>query len=443
MKRTRAATAAEPAGQSRSPFVIARVHAREILDSRGNPTVEADVLLAGSARGRAAVPSGASTGKYEAVELRDGASAYGGQGVLKAVANVNVAIDRKVRGMDARAQAALDQAMISLDGTPDKSRLGANALLAVSLAAARAAARAKGVELYEHLAVLTGREPRLPIPFSNVINGGKHADGKLKPQEFMIVPHGATSFAEAAELVSETYHILRSLLQERFGATAIHVGDEGGFAPPLETPEQALDFLTKAIKRAGHQGRVAIALDPAASEFYDGKEYDLGFARLAPEALVEYWRGLIKKYDVISLEDPFDQEDYLSWNMLSAKLTPFQIIGDDLTVTNTARIQRAIDERLCNTLLLKVNQIGTLTEALNAAMLARAAGWNVQVSHRSGETEDSFIADLTVALGCGQIKLGAPCRGERTAKYNRLLRIEEHLGRKARFARFSLPREEA
>ncbi len=424
---------------ARSKFSIVLVHGREILDSRGNPTVEADVTLANGAVGRAAVPSGASTGKHEAVELRDKTKPYLSKGVLKAVANINVAIRRKVKGMDARDQAALDQAMITLDGTKNKSRLGANAILAVSLAAARAAAAAKGVELYEHLATLTGEQPKLPIPFANVINGGKHAGGKLKPQEFMIVPHGARTFSEAVEMVSETYHLLKGLITREYGPAAAHVGDEGGFAPPLETPEEALDLLKKAIKKAGYTKSVAIAMDPAASEFYDGKEYDLGTRKLAPEELVTYWQTLVKRYPIISLEDPFDQDDFLSWNMLSAKLQPFQIVGDDLTVTNTARIQKAIDEQLCNALLLKVNQIGTLTEALGAAMLARAAGWNVMVSHRSGETEDPFIADLAVALGCGQLKLGAPCRGERTAKYNRLLRIEEHLGRKARFARFRVP----
>ncbi len=412
-----------------------------MLDSRGNPTVEADVILANGARGRATVPSGASTGKYEAIELRDEGKPYFGKGVQKAVANVNVAIARKVQGMDARQQEALDQAMIVLDGTKNKSRLGANAILSVSVAASRAVAEAQGLEYYEYLATLTGQEPRLPIPFANVINGGKHADGKLKPQEFMVVPHGARSFAEAVQMVSEIYHTLKGLLKQQYGSAATHVGDEGGFAPPLDSAEQALDLLMVAIRKAGYATQAAIAIDPAASEFYDGKRYDLGAESLSPEKLVEYWLGLVRKYPILSVEDAFDQDDFLSWNMLLAKMgkKQFQVVGDDLLVTNTVRIQKAIDERLCNALLLKVNQVGTLTEALGAAMLAKAAGWNVMVSHRSGETEDTLIADLAVALGCGQIKLGAPCRTDRTAKYNRLLRIEEHLGRGARYARFLLP----
>ena len=423
-------------------FAIAAVKAREVLDSRGNPTVATDVTLANGTTGRALVPSGASTGKYEAVELRDGGKHYLGKGVLKAVANVNVALAHKVVGMDAREQARLDQAMIALDRTPNKSRLGANAILSVSVAASRAVAKSKGLEYYEYLAQLTGQEPRLPIPFANVINGGKHAAGKLKPQEFMVVPHGARTFAEATQMVAETYAILKKIIKQRYGGGSTNVGDEGGFAPPLDNADEALDLLMEAIKKAGYVKQMAIALDPAASEFYDGKKYDIGPELLAPEKLVEYWLALAKKYPIISIEDGFDQDDYLSWNMLLAKRDkqPFQVVGDDVLVTNTARIQKAIDERLCDALLLKVNQIGTLTEAMGAAMLARSAGWNVMVSHRSGETEDTLIADLAVALGCGQIKLGAPCRSDRTAKYNRLLLIEEHLDKQARYVRFALPR---
>ncbi len=428
---------------SATAFKIAAVHAREILDSRGNPTVEADVVLGDGTLGRAAVPSGASTGRHEAVELRDRDKAYHGKGVMKAVANINVAIAKKLKGLDVREQAAIDQAMLALDSTPNKARLGANALLAVSIAACRAAAAAQKLELYEYLAKLTGNEAFLPIPFCNVINGGKHAEGKLKLQEFMIVPIGARKFSEAVQMVAETYQVLKKALHNKYGASATHVGDEGGFAPPLETPEETLDLLQTVIKKAGYTKRMMIALDPAVSELYNGKRYDIGEQQLLPEELVAYWMELTKKYQIISLEDPLGEDDYLSWHMLYDNIQrekrKFQLVGDDLTVTNTARIQKAIDEQLCNTLLLKVNQIGTVTEALNAAMLARGAGWNIMVSHRSGETEDTFIADLAVALGCGQIKAGAPCRGERTAKFNRLLRIEEHLGKKARYPKFTLP----
>lgn len=423
---------------------ITRIIAREILDSRGNPTVEADVFLADGAMGRAAVPSGASTGKHEAVELRDGTKPFGGLGVMKAITNVEVAIAHALRGMDALDQRGVDNAMLALDGTPNKARLGANAILAVSIAVSRAAAKSLGKEDYEYLARLTGERPSLPIPFCNVINGGKHAEGNLKAQEFMIVPVGARSFTEATQMVSEVYHLLKGLIKARHGARAVHVGDEGGFAPPLATAEEALELLSEAVEKAGYRKRVFFAMDPAASEFYDGKRYIVGNdVAFTPEELLRYWRRLTKRFPVISLEDPFDQDDYLSWHLLlhdvlrrKAKL---QVVGDDLTVTNVERIRMASSERLCNALLLKVNQIGTLSEAIEAARLARAEGWNVMVSHRSGETEDPFIADLAVALGCGQIKLGAPCRSDRTAKYNRLLRIEEHMGRKASYARFVLP----
>ena len=431
------------AGKSNDSIIVG-VHAREILDSRGNPTIEADVTLANGVIGRAAVPSGASTGKHEAIELRDRTKAYNGLGVMKAVANVNIALAQTIKGMNCHHQEAIDNAMLKLDGTPNKRNLGANALLAVSIAVSRAAAQSEKLMHYEYLARLTGAQPLLPLPFANVINGGKHAAGKLKPQEFMIVPTGARTFAEATQMVAETYHALQALLKERYGASSTHVGDEGGFAPPLDTPEEALTLLVTAIKKAGHCGDVLIALDPAASELYDKGTYDLGHERMTPEHLTHYWLDLAKKYPIISLEDPFEQDDFLSWHMLlddvKKEKLPLQVVGDDLTVTNPARIQHAIDDTLCNALLLKVNQVGTLTEALQAAMLARGAGWNVMVSHRSGETEDPFIADLAVALGCGQIKLGAPCRSDRTAKYNQLLRIEEHLGKKARYARFALPR---
>ena len=427
-----------------SGFVITKVFAREILDSRGNPTVEAEVTLKNCAKGRAAVPSGASTGKHEAVELRDGGKEYLGQGVLKAVANVNGPIAKRLIGADAKAQRLIDDVMIGLDGTENKSTLGANAMLAVSIATSRAVANGLGKEYFEYLCTLTGREPTLPIPFCNVINGGKHAGGKLKPQEFMIVPVGARTFAEAAQMASETYHVLKGLLKEAYGVSATNVGDEGGFAPPLSTPEEALDLLRRAIAKAGYGGRIAIALDPAASELYVDGMYDLGFQTFTPEQLVAYWKGVVKKYAIVSLEDGFEQDDFLSWRMLRDDVRrekiAVQLVGDDMTVTNPERIRMAIDHKLCNVLLLKVNQVGTLSEALDAAKLAFDAGWNVMVSHRSGETEDPFIADLAVALGCGQIKLGAPCRSDRVAKYNQLLRIEERLGKGARYPRLTLPK---
>jgi len=425
-------------------FSIVRVQGREILDSRGNPTVEADVHLVNGVMGRAAVPSGASTGVHEAVELRDKAKAYGGNGVLKAVANINGPIAKRLAGMDCRKQRDIDHALLALDGTKNKAKLGANAILAVSIAASRAAAQAEGIDYYAYLAKLAHTQPCLPIPFCNVINGGKHAAGKLKPQEFMIVPTGARSFSEATQMASETYHVLQALLKEKYGAAATHVGDEGGFAPPLASAEEALDLLVAAVKKAGYDKKIVFALDPAASELYTNGRYDVGAGPIEGEQLVAYWKSLLKKYPIISLEDPFEQDDFLSWRMLVDDLRKerraIQVVGDDLTVSNPARIQQAIDEKLCTSLLLKVNQIGTLTEALEAAHIARAAGWNVMVSHRSGETEDPFIADLATALGCGQIKLGAPCRTDRVAKYNQLLRIEEKLGKRARYARFTPPK---
>lgn len=425
-------------------FIIKDIHAREIIDSRGNPTVEAEVTLKSGVMGRAEVPSGASTGIHEAVELRDKTKPYGGKGVQKAVVNVNIAIKKLLVGMDALNQGVIDEMMIQLDGTPNKRKLGANAILAVSIAVSRAVANGLGLPYDTYLLSLTGERPKLPLPFANVINGGKHAAGKLRLQEFMIVPVGARKFSEAVQMVSETYHSLKKILRRQYGSGAIHVGDEGGFAPPIGTAEEALNLLQLAIKNSGYKGRIGIALDPAASEFFENGKYDLGRGFEDPERVVKYWISLLKKYPIISLEDPFDQDDFLSWRMLMDDVKKnrlaVQVVGDDLTVTNRKRIDQAIKERLCNTLLLKVNQIGTLTEALIAAKQAKDAGWNVTVSHRSGETEDPFIADLSVALGCGQIKIGAPCRGERTAKYNQLLRIEERLGRKASFARFSLPK---
>ena len=414
---------------------ILDIKARQLLDSRGNPTIEVDVYTDKTV-GTAIDPSGASTGKHEAVELRDGGKAYLGKAVTKAIKNVNTKIRKALIGKNVMDQAHVDGLLIDLDGTTNKSNLGANAILGVSLATARAAAALNCLTLFEYLGTLLPQnKPSLPIPFANVINGGKHADGDLEYQEFMIAPIGAKSFSQATQMVSETYHILQQLFKEKYGAAATHLGDEGGFAPPIKTPEEALDFLVKAIKKAGYQNKIKIAMDAAASEFYDEKTHTYLVDNLTAQDLARKYLNLAKKYPLISLEDPYEQEDYLAFMALTKK-AHFQIVGDDLTVTNPKLIKQAIDEKWCNALLLKLNQIGTLTEALRAARMASAAGWNIMVSHRSGETEDTFIADLTVALGCGQIKLGAPARGERTAKYNQLLRIEEYLGKKAKYARF-------
>lgn len=424
--------------------MIDRVHAREVLDSRGNPTVEAEVCLSSGVFGTAIVPSGASTGKHEAVELRDGDDAYRGKGVLKAISNVNVRIHRKLKGMDARKQSDIDAALCSLDKTTNKAKIGANATLAASLATARAVAAENGQELYEYLVKITGQKPFLPLPFANILNGGKHAEGGSAIQEFMLVPVGATSFAEATQMVVETNMALHDLVRERYGVYATRVGDEGGVAPAIRDPEEALAFIQIAIKKAGYKDKISIALDAAASEFFKDGKYNMAESVYVPEELVRYWAKLIERYGIISLEDPFDQDDTLSWNMLLHRLRiaklPVQVVGDDLTVTNPERITMSVTEQLCNSLLLKVNQIGTLSEALDAAQKARDAGWTIMVSHRSGETEDAFIADLAVALGCGQIKIGAPVRGERTAKYNRLLRIEDYLGKKAALKAFTSPK---
>ncbi len=407
---------------------IKKVFAREVLDSRGNPTVEA-VVTTKTAVGTAIVPSGASTGTHEALELRDKGKRYGGKGVKKAVANVNDRIAKKLKGMNVKDQRGLDSRMITLDGSPNKRNLGANAMLAVSMAAARASALETGIPLYERIAKLVGtKKATLPVPFANVINGGKHAGGKLAMQEFMIAPVNARSFSDATQSVAETYHTLKAILKKKYGTSAVNVGDEGGFAPPIDTAEEALSMLQKAIKEAGYEKKMRIAMDPAASEFYKNNLYRLN-RLLSGEELTKYYLKLIKRFPIISIEDAFDQDDFDSFASLSAA-TPIQVVGDDLLVTNTSRIRMAIDKKLCRALLLKVNQIGTVTEALDAARLAMSHKWKVMVSHRSGETEDTFIADLAVGLGCGQIKLGAPARSERVAKYNRLLRIEEESGLK-------------
>jgi len=415
---------------------ISAVHAREVLDSRGNPTVEVEVRLAGGAWGRAIVPSGASTGAHEAVELRDGDKGrYGGKGVLRAVANVNDELGGAVAGRDALDQAGLDRVLIELDGTANKGRLGANALLGVSLAVAHAAATAEGQPLYRYL----GGESAhiLPVPLVNILNGGKHAVNSTDFQEFMIAPLGAPTFAEALRWAAETFHALGALLHERGFATT--VGDEGGYAPSLETNEAAIGLVLEAIQRAGYRPgeQVAIALDPAATEVYSEGRYVLAREKrtLSSPDLISFWTDWVGRYPIISLEDGLAEDDWAGWTALTAALGDrIQVMGDDLLVTNTERLARAINEQACNAILIKLNQIGTLTETREAVEMARAAGWRSIVSHRSGETEDTTIADLVVALGTGQIKTGSMSRSERIAKYNRLLRIEEELGSAAEYA---------
>jgi enolase len=413
---------------------IESVHARQILDSRGNPTVEVDVALSSGAQGRAAVPSGASTGEFEATELRDGGKPWGGKGVTQAVANVNGEIAEAVAGRDGLDQAGLDQALIDLDGTPNKSRLGANAILGVSLAVARAAAAHEGVPLWRHL----GGEAAhiLPVPMMNVLNGGAHADNSVDFQEFMIVPVGAPTFAEALRTGAEVFHALKGTLKKRGLNTA--VGDEGGFAPDLESNEAALQAVIEGIVAAGYTPGedVAIALDPAASEIFKGGVYDLEHEHrtLSSADMAAYWADLVARYPIVSLEDGMDEEDWDGWKLLTDRVGEhLQLVGDDLFVTNTARLKRGIDSGVGNSILIKVNQIGTLTETLAAIDMARAAGYTAVMSHRSGETEDTTIADLAVATGCGQIKTGAPSRTDRVAKYNQLLRIEEALGAAAEY----------
>ncbi len=418
---------------------IAAVRAREVLDSRGNPTLEVEMTLAGGAAGRAAVPSGASTGAHEALELRDGdRSRYGGKGVLQAVAHVTGEIASAVRGLAADGQAALDQRLIELDGTPAKSRLGANAVLGVSLAAAHAAAAAQGEPLYRHLARLAGRDGAvlLPAPMCNILNGGKHAQGSTDFQEYMVMPLGQATFAEALRAAAEVYHALGELIEERGFPTT--VGDEGGFAPPGLSNEGAIDLVARAIEAAGYRpDDVAIALDPATTELYTEGVYRLAREerRLSSEELVSLWQDWRKRYPIVSIEDGMAEDDWAGWRLLTERLgATTQLVGDDLFVTNVERIERGVREGSANAVLIKLNQIGTLTETLAAIEAARSAGWKVVISHRSGETEDTTIADLAVATGAGQIKAGAPARGERTAKYNRLLRIEEELGATARYA---------
>ncbi len=415
---------------------ITKVWAREVLDSRGNPTVEAEVHTS-KVCASAIAPSGASTGSHEALELRDGGKRYGGKGVLRAVDNVRNLIAPALAGVDVTDQRSVDEVMIKLDGTSNKSKLGANATVSVSLAAAKAGAEVKGVPLYEHLA--PGAHI-LPVPMMNILNGGKHAGSNLKVQEFMIAPAGAKTFSEALRIGVEVYHALKGNLKAVYGAIAINIGDEGGFAPPLDTTTQALDVIVRSIESAGYApGKdVYVAMDAAASEFYEGGAYHVDGRKLSPGELVDFYASLAAKYPLISLEDPVDEEAYDTMAELTRRIgSRLQLVGDDMFVTNVQRLRRGIEVGAANTLLLKVNQIGTITESFEAAEVAKGAGYAVMVSHRSGETEDTSIADITVALGCGQIKAGAPARGERTAKYNRLLRIEEQLGNKASFAGLS------
>jgi enolase len=414
---------------------IERIRGREILDSRGNPTVEVDVVLAGGQRGRAAVPSGASTGAHEAVELRDGDRArYGGKGVLKAVTHVNQDIATALRGADASDQRAIDERLINLDGTANKSRLGANAVLGVSLAAARAAALAAGQPLYRYLS--GGSEPLMPVPMMNILNGGRHAQTKVDFQEFMVVPAGAPSFAEGLRWGAEVFHALKQTLHERGLGTG--QGDEGGFAPELDANEEAMTLLVEAIERSGHRPgeEVFIALDPAASELFRNGQYRLeGEGQsLSAQALIDRWASWVEHYPVISIEDGLAEDDWAGWRTLTSRLGKrLQLVGDDIFVTNVIRLRQGIEQGVANSILIKVNQIGTLTETLETMATARQAGYGAVISHRSGETEDTFIADLAVATGAGQIKTGAPSRSERVAKYNRLLQIEEELGSTARY----------
>jgi enolase len=405
---------------------IAQVRGRQVLDSRGNPTVEVDVRLASGAFGRAIVPSGASTGVHEAVELRDGGAAWGGKGVGNAVANVNGEIADAVRGRDAGDQAGLDAALVDLDGTPNKGRLGANAILGVSLASAKAVA---GDEpLWRHLGGADANT--LPVPMLNVINGGAHATNSIDLQEFMLVPAGAETFSDGLRIGAEVYHSLKQVLAERGLSTA--VGDEGGFAPDLPSSEAAIELILEAAERAGHRERVAIALDPATSEVFSGGVYRFEGREKTSAELPAFWAELVERYPIVSIEDGAAEDDWVSWEAQTRLLGErVQLVGDDLFVTNPARLQDGIDRGVANAILVKVNQIGTLTETIEAVRLAQSNGYSVVMSHRSGETEDATIADLAVALGTGQIKTGAPARSDRVAKYNQLLRIEEQLGTRA------------
>jgi len=411
---------------------ISSLHAREILDSRGNPTIEVDVELASGATGRAAVPSGASTGHHEAHELRDGEGRYGGKGVLKAVESVNTELARALEGSEALDQAALDQRMIELDGTRNKSRLGANAILGVSLASAKAAAEECRLPLYRYLGGAAAN--LLPVPMMNILNGGKHADNNVDIQEFMVMPFGATRFGEALRMGTEVFHALKSVCKSRHLSTA--VGDEGGFAPNLGSNHEAIELLLSAVEKTGLlPGRdVKIAIDAASAEFLHGGAYHIDGKKLSSGELVELYASWSERYPIFSLEDGLDQDDWDGWRKLTQRLgSQVQLVGDDLFVTNVERLRMGIERGVANAILVKVNQIGTLTETLDSIALAHRHGYRAVISHRSGETEDTTIADLAVATNAGQIKTGAPCRSDRVAKYNRLLRIEEELGAGARY----------
>jgi enolase len=420
-------------------FRIVRINGREILDSRGNPTVETDVWLEDGSMGRAAVPSGASTGEHEAVELRDGEKArYLGKGTRKAVQNINKKIAAAVQGMDASDQEAIDRTMIMLDGTGNKGKLGANAILAVSMAVARAAAASYDMPLYRYLGGVSASV--LPVPMMNILNGGAHADNSVDPQEFMVAPYGAPNFSEALRMGAEIFHTLKSVLKKKGYSTS--VGDEGGFAPNLKSNEEAIEVILESITKAGYApGKdVGLALDPAASEFYDKGRKKYVFKKSdkserTSEQMIDFWANWVKQYPIISIEDGMAEDDWKGWKMMTDALgKKIQLVGDDLFVTNTDRLARGIKECVANSILIKVNQIGTLTETLEAMRMASEAGYTSMVSHRSGETEDTFIADLVVATGAGQIKTGSASRTDRIAKYNQLLRIEEELGSSAKFA---------
>ncbi|MFH1588541.1 MAG: phosphopyruvate hydratase [Candidatus Diapherotrites archaeon] len=414
---------------------ITEAKARTVLDSRGNPTVEAE-MVTGKGVFRAIVPSGASTGSYEAIELRDKGKEFHGKGVSKAVENVNKIIAPKITGLDAIEQKAIDKLMIELDGTENKSNLGANAILAVSMAAARAGAKGKEIPLYKHLNELSGKQKMcLPVPCCNIINGGEHAGGKLKIQEFMIASVKAASFFDSIKMSSEIYQELKKQLKKKYGVSSVNVGDEGGFAPQLNSTSEAIEIILDSVDELGYGKNIKLCIDAAANEFFNKKEnkYEVDEKKFSGKELIDFYSSLIKNYPIASLEDPFHEDDWESFSELTKKMgSKIQIVGDDLLVTNISRIEKATELNSCNALLLKVNQIGTITESINAFLMAKEAEWNCMVSHRSGETEDSFIADLAVALGTGQIKSGAPCRGERTAKYNQLIRIEEELMKKGK-----------
>ena len=440
---------------SRRQFsTIASIKAREIMDSRGNPTVEADVILTNGAVFRAAVPSGASTGIYEAMELRDlDKNRFLGKGCLKAVKNVNEIISPALAGMNCTKQEEIDRFMVeTLDGSKNewgwnKAKLGANAILAVSLATARAGAASQNIPLYKWLAILADKPTDkfvMPVPSLNIINGGAHAGNGLEMQEFMILPTGGDSFKGALQIGVEVYHSLAKLLKKKFGQSAANVGDEGGFgAPQIRDEDHTLEIIMEALELSGHAGKVDIGLDVAASEFYDPKAKTYNFSQktgkgdriLSQDETIKLYKDMCDKFPIVTIEDPFDQDDFESYIKMTAMMgDKIQIVGDDLLVTNPTRVQKGIDEKHCNALLLKVNQIGTITESIEASNMSQAAGWGVMVSHRSGETEDSFIGDLVCGLGTGEIKSGAPCRSDRLAKYNQILRVEEELGNKAIFA---------